>query len=53
MIVLKAVEKQYSDVDESGQPVTRSCLEPEKPIPATAVRTICDGANYIVYEQGD
>ena len=28
-------------------------LKPSEPIPATAVRVVCDGTNYIVYEDGD
>lgn len=28
-------------------------LKPSEPIPATAVHVVCDGTNYIVYEEGD
>jgi hypothetical protein len=28
-------------------------LQPAEPIPETAIRVICDGKNYTVYEQGD
>ena len=28
-------------------------LKPSEPIPATALRVVCDGTNYTVYEQGD
>ena len=28
-------------------------LKPSEPIPASAVRVVCDGTNYTVYEQGD
>jgi len=28
-------------------------LTPVEPIPANAIRVVCDGTNYTVYEQGD
>ena len=28
-------------------------LKPSEPIPASAVRVVCDGTDYTVYEQGD
>lgn len=28
-------------------------ISPSEPIPATAIRTVYDGINYIVYEDGD
>jgi len=28
-------------------------LTPSEPIPDTAIRVVCDGTNYTVYEQGD
>lgn len=28
-------------------------IKPSEPIPASAVRIVCDGTNYIVYEDGD
>lgn len=28
-------------------------LKPSEPIPANAIRVVCDGTNYTVYEQGD
>ena len=30
-----------------------SILKPSEPIPANALRVVCDGTNYIVYEDGD
>lgn len=30
-----------------------SVLKPSEPIPATALCVVCDGTNYIVYEEGD
>ncbi|HQZ60635.1 MAG TPA: hypothetical protein PLQ39_13245 [Acinetobacter sp.] len=30
-----------------------SILKPSEPIPTNAVRVVCDGTNYTVYEQGD
>ena len=53
MIVIKAIEKLYEDIDENGQPVTRTCFVPETAIPDTALRVECDGVNYTVFEQGD
>ena len=58
MIVIKAIEKLYEDIDENGQPVTRTCLEPETPIPAMAIKTEIkpDGngvLNYHVFELGE
>ena len=28
-------------------------INPSEPIPTNAVRVVCDGTNYIVYEVGD
>ena len=28
-------------------------IKPSEPIPANAIRVVCDGTNYIVYEEGD
>ena len=28
-------------------------INPSEPIPANAIRVVCDGTNYTVYEQGD
>ena len=28
-------------------------IKPSEPIPANAIRVVCDGTNYTVYEQGD
>ena len=28
-------------------------LKPSEPIPNSAIHVVCDGTNYIVYEQGD
>ena len=28
-------------------------LKPSEPIPANAIRVVCDGQDYIVYEVGD
>ena len=28
-------------------------LKPSEPLPATALRVVCAGTNYIVYEEGD
>ena len=53
MILIKAIEKTYQDLDENGQAITRTYLEPVATIPATAARVVCDGTNYIVYEQGE
>ena len=30
-----------------------SILKPSEPIPTNALRVVCDGTNYIVYEEGD
>ena len=28
-------------------------LKPSEPIPTNAIKVVCDGVNYTVYEQGD
>jgi hypothetical protein len=28
-------------------------LSPSQPIPSNAIRVVCDGVNYIVYQPGD
>ena len=28
-------------------------IKPSEPIPTNALRVVCDGTNYIVYEEGD
>ena len=30
-----------------------SILKPSERIPTNAIRVVCDGTNYIVYEEGD
>jgi hypothetical protein len=30
-----------------------SILKPSEPIPATAIKIVCDGTNYTVYEDSD
>ena len=30
-----------------------SILKPSEPIPTNAIKVVCDGVNYTVYEQGD
>jgi len=30
-----------------------SILKPSEPIPSNAIKVVCDGVNYTVYEQGD
>lgn len=28
-------------------------LKPSEPIPATAIKIVCDGEKYVIYEEGD
>lgn len=30
-----------------------SILKPSEPIPATAIKIVCDGEKYVIYEEGD
>lgn len=33
--------------------LTGGLISPSEPIPESAIYTLCDGINYIVYEDGD
>ena len=33
--------------------LVNDCFCPSTPVPQTAIKVLCDGVNYIVYEDGD
>lgn len=53
MIRIKAIIRDCVEIDETGAEILRRVVVPQTPIPASAVRTECDGVIYMVYEQGD
>lgn len=53
MVKIPVVAREVAELDEAGLPVTRIVAEPESPIPLTAVKVVCDGVFYTVYEAGD
>ncbi len=53
MVKIPVVLRDVTEIDDAGSMVIKTLAEPETPLPLTAVKVVCDGEFYTVYEEGD
>ena len=53
MVKIPVVSREVTEIDEAGNPVIKTVIEPAAPFPPSMIKVVCDGAFYTVYEAGD